>query len=192
MLSALMTLIFGASFWMAEKVSFLDFKIQLRGKSHRAQHPQMILAETFFRFANRPDYFRAQILFAANPVVDFFRERVVKKSVHREIPAQRIGLGIGKNNFLRPATVLIIRLGAKRGDLKLLAALDDNNDAEFFADGNGFVEKFFDLLRLGVRGDVKILRLAAQQKIAHAAAHPERGKTGRLQADNDFAGNSPR
>ena len=126
----------------------------------------MIFAETFFRFANCADDFCAQILFAADPVVDFFRERIVKKSVHREITARRIRLGVGENNFFRPAAILVIRLRAEGGNLKLLAAFDDDDDAEFFADGNGFAKKFFDLLRPGVRGDVEILRFAAEQEIA--------------------------
>ena len=87
---------------------------------------------------------------------------------------------MAKTTFSGRRPSLVIRLGAKRGDLKLLAVFDDDDDAEFFADRNGFAEKFFDLLRLGVRGDVKILRLAAEQKIAHAAAHPERSKAGGL------------
>ena len=93
---------------------------------------------------------------------------------------------LAKHNFLRAAAILVIRLGAKRGDLELLSAFDDDNDAEFFADGNGFVEKFFDLLRPGVRGDVKILRFAPEQKIAHAAADPKRGEARPLQFGNDL------
>jgi hypothetical protein len=38
------------------------------------------------------------------------------------------------------------------------------------------------------RGDVVILRLASQQKIAHAAAHPERAETGGLEMADDFNG----
>ena len=67
----------------------------------------------------------------------FSRERIVKKSVHREVAARRIGLGVGEDDFLRPPAIAVIRLGAERGDLKLLAAFDDDDDAEFFADGNG-------------------------------------------------------
>ncbi len=49
------------------------------------------------------------------------------------------------------------------------------------------LEQFLDLFRARVRGDVVILRLASEQKIAHAAADPERGETGRLQtADNAY------
>ena len=103
----------------------------------------MVFAKTFFRFANRADDFRAQILFAADPVVNFFCERIVKKPVHGEIAAQRVGFGVCKNNFFRTATVLVIRLGAKSGDLELMSAFDDDHHAEFFARRRWFVLKSF-------------------------------------------------
>ena len=101
-----------------------------------SSHWKVVFAKTFFRFANRTDDFRTQIFFTANPVVDFFCEWIVKEPVHREIPARRISFGIGKNDFLRAAAILIIRLGAESGDLKLVSALDHDDDAKFFADGN--------------------------------------------------------
>ena len=58
----------------------LDFKTQLRGKSHRAQQAQMVLGKPFLRRADGADDFRAQILFAADPVVKFFRDRIVRKA----------------------------------------------------------------------------------------------------------------
>jgi hypothetical protein len=64
--------------------------------------------------------------------------------------------------------------------------LDDDHHAEFFSDGNVFFEKFFDLFRLRVGGDVEILRLASEQKIAHAAADPERGEARRCRRFNNF------
>ena len=140
----------------------------------------MVLGKPFFRLANGADDFRAQILFAADPVVDFFCERIVKQPVDGEITALRIGLGAGENDFLRAAAVPVIRLGAERGDLELLFAFDHNHHAEFAPDGDGAFEEFFDLLRLGVRGDVVILRFASEQKIAHAAADPERGEARRV------------
>ena len=146
----------------------------------------MVFGKAFLRRADGADDFRAQILFAADPVVDFFGNRIVKQSVDGEIAAQRIGLGAGENNFCRAAAIPVIRLGAKRGDLELLSAFDDNHHAEFSPDGDGAFEKFFDLFRPRVRGDVVILRLASEQKIAHAAADPERGEARRLQAADDF------
>src|ERR1035437_3767129 len=148
----------------------------------------MIFAKAFLRRTNRADDFRAQIFFTADPVVDFLRERIVKKSVDSENPAQRIGLGVGENDFFRATAILVIRLGAERGDLKLLFVFNDDHHAEFASDSDGAFEKFLDLLRLGVRGDVEILGFATKQQIAHAAADPERGEASRLQTTNNFQG----
>jgi len=71
----------------------------------------MILGKAFLRRAKSCGMIiRAQIPFPADPIVDFFRERIEKKSVDGEIAAQRVGLGAGKDNFLRPPTVLVISL----------------------------------------------------------------------------------
>ncbi len=141
----------------------LDLKIQLRRKAHGAQQPQMILAKAFLRRTDGADDFGAEILLTADPVVDFFRERVVEKPVDREIAALCVGLGIGENHRFRAATILVIRLGAKGGDLELLSALDHDHHAELAAHGDGAPEKFLNLLRLGVRGDVVITRFAPEQ-----------------------------
>jgi hypothetical protein len=62
---------------------------------------------------------------------------------------------------------------------------DNDHHAEFSSNANGAFEKFFDLFRSRVRGDVKILRFASEQKITHTTADPERGETSSLQtADN--------
>ena len=124
----------------------------------------MVLGKAFLRRADGADDFRAQILFAADPIVNFFRERIVKKPVDGEIAAQRVGLGAGENDLLRTPAIPVIRLGPERGDLELLFAFDDDHHAEFAPDGDGAFEKLFNLLRLGVRGDVEIVRLASEQK----------------------------
>ena len=89
---------------------------------------------------------------------------------------------LAENDLFRTPAIPVIRLGAKGGDLELLFVFDNNHHAEFASDGDGFREQFLDLFRSRVRGDVVILRLASEQKIAHAAADPERREARRLQA----------
>ena len=165
-----------------------NFKIQLCGKPHRAQQTQMVFGEPFARQADGADDFRAQIFFTADPIVELFRGRIVEKSVHGEIAPLRIGLGVTERDLLRMAAIAIIRLGAKRGDLELMPAFEDDHHPELFADGDGAFEQFFDLFRPRGRGDVIIPRLASQQKIAHAAAHPERAEARALEMADDFNG----
>ena len=86
---------FGRELFDGGKCLRFDFKTQLRGKPHRAQQAQMILGKPFLRRADGADDFRAQILFAADPVVKFFRERIEEKPVDGEIAALRVGLGAG-------------------------------------------------------------------------------------------------
>ena len=107
------------------------------------------------------------------------RDRIEEKSVDGEIAALGIGARVGEHHCLRPPAIAVIRFGAERGDLKLLFALDHDHDAKLASDGDGVREKLFDLLRQRGRGDVVIARLAAEQKIAHAAAHPEGGRSRR-------------
>jgi hypothetical protein len=57
--------------------------------------------------------------------VELFRDRIVKKAIDGEITALRIGFGIGKGDVFRMTTVLVIRLGAKGGDLELLFVLNE-------------------------------------------------------------------
>ena len=81
--------------------------------------------------------------------------------------------------------ILVIRLGAEGGDLELAAAFDDHHHAELASDRDRALEEVLDLFRQGGGDDVIITRLAAQQEIAHAAAHPEGREAGALQPADD-------
>src|ERR1035437_9899484 len=148
----------------------------------------MVFGEPFARRADGADNFRAQIFFTADPIVELFRDRIVEKSVHGEIAPLRIGFGVAERDLLRMPAVAIIRLGAKRGDLEWPAVFNDDHHTEFASDGDGAFEQFFDLLRQRGRGDVVIARLASQQKIAHAAADPERAEARSLETADNFNG----
>ncbi len=80
---------------------------------------------------------RAQILFAADPVVKLFRNRIEEKPVDGEIAPLRVGFGIAENDLFRTPAIPVIRLGAKGGDLELMFAFNDNHHAEFASDGDG-------------------------------------------------------
>jgi hypothetical protein len=86
------------------------------------------------------------------------------------------------------ATILVIGLSTERGDLELALVLQYHDDAKLPSHRNGAPEELLDLLRPGRGGDIIITRLAAQQKITHAAADPERRKTGILQPLNNRGG----
>ena len=117
---------------------------------------------------------------------NFFAHRIVEKAVDGEIAPPGVGLRVAENDPFRAPAILVIRLGAKGGDLELLSAFDDNHHAELASDGNRALEQLLDLLRQGGGDDVVIPRFAAQQEIAHAAADPEGGEAGALAAGGQW------
>ena len=50
-------------------------------------------------------------------------------------------LGVAERDPFRVPAILVIRLGAERGDLKLLPALDHDHHAELASDGDGAFEE---------------------------------------------------
>ena len=77
----------------------------------------------FRRRADGPQQFRAQVSFAADPIVQLFRDGIVEQSVDGEIAAAGVGLRVGEDDLLGMPSVLVIRLGAKRCDLKFVVAV---------------------------------------------------------------------
>ena len=146
----------------------------------------MVFAKSLFRSAYRADDPCPQVFFAADPVMDFSGERIEEQPVHSEITAPGIRFRIGEHHGFRPPAIPVIRLGSKSGHLKLLSILNDYDNAELFAHGNRFTEKYFHLPGPGIRGDIKILRPTPEQNIPHAAAHPEGGEASSLQLSHHF------
>jgi hypothetical protein len=68
------------------------------------------------------------------------------------------------------------RVGAEGRDLDDLAAEDHVREAEAPADQAQVAEQRLDLLGRRVGGDVEILRMAADQQVAHGAADQEAPK----------------
>ena len=190
--SALMVLIFAALAFRAAKVPGFDAEIQLRGKPHRPQQPQVVLGKPLRRRADRADDPGAQVRLAADPIVQLLPHRIVEQAIDGKVAPAGVGLRIAERNPFRVPAILVIRLGAEGGDLELLAAFDDDHYPELASDRDRALEEAFDLCRQGGGGDVVIPRLAAQQEIAHAAAHPEGREPGALQPADDGERGIPR
>jgi hypothetical protein len=177
----------GAGLERGEGFGF-DLKIKLRGEAHGAQEAEIIFGETFGGRADGAKEFGAQIAFAADPVVQLLRDGVEEKAVDGEIAAGGVGLGVAEGDLFRMAAVLVIGLGAEGGDLEFAAGIEDDEDAELAADGNGAREKGLDLGGESGGGDVVVLGIAAEEAVADAAADPVRGVAGRLEAADDAGG----
>ncbi len=148
----------------------------------------MVFGKAFVWRANRANEPGAQVGRAADPIVRLLRDRVVEQAVDREVAARGIRLRIGKPDRFRTPAILVIRLGTKGGDLKLFVAREHDDDAEFAPDRNGLGKERFDFFGPSRGGDVVIARFAAQQKIAHATADPERGVPGTLERADEVGG----
>ena len=159
-----------------------DLKIELGGQADGAQQTQVIFAEPFVGRTDRADHFQTQIRFAADPIAQLVLDGVIEQAIHGEIAPQRIRLGIPENHLARPAPILVIGLSTKSRDLKLVVSLQDDNDAKFSAHSDGAGKKSLDLFRERGGYNVKIIGLAAQQKVANTAADPKGGKSSLLQA----------
>jgi hypothetical protein len=69
-----------------------------------------------------------------------------------------------------------------------MSTFHNHHHAKLATHCDGALEKFFNLLRQSVGGDVVIAWLASEQKVAHAAANPECGEICRLQTANNLRG----
>jgi hypothetical protein len=165
-----------------------DDEIQLGSEANGAKETKMIFAETFGGRTDGANNFSAQIGFAIDPIVQFPLDRIVEEAVDGEVAAASVSDSIAKNDVGWMASVLVIGFSTKSGDLKLKIVFEDNYDAEFAADRNGAFEKLFDFVRESGGDDVIVAGLAAEEKIANAAADPIGGKAGLLEATDDLSG----
>ena len=95
--------------------------------------------------------------------------------VHREVPAHQVVLEPVAEHHLGVAGHLVVAVGAERGDLDALAVLGRPDGPEL---DPGVPQRFcpaaqhlLQLGRSGVGGEVQVVQLAAQQRIAHTATH---------------------
>ena len=83
----------------------------------------------------------------------------------------------------------VTRVAPEGGDLDdLAAAEEDVGEAEAPADDAAVAEERADVLGAGARGDVEVLRLAAEEEVADAAADEVRLVAGSLEPPDDLGG----
>ena len=163
-----------------------DREIQLGGEAHGAQQAEVVLGEAFGRHADRADDPGAQIGFTLDPVVQLFAHGVVEQAVDGKVAAEGVGHGIAEYDAAWAAAILVIGFSPEGSDLEWLALFDDHYNAELASDRQRAAEQVFDLLRQGGGNNVVVSRRAAEQEVTHAAANPESGEAGLLQAAHDL------
>lgn len=152
-----------------------DGEAQLRGEPGGAQHPQRIVAEAHPRVDRGAQHARDQVLHTPRgvderPLGHAQRHRVDRKVAAHEVVVEHVAEG-DHGLAGRP----VVAVGAVRRDLDLLALYARADRAERPPDvplgGGDRRDDPQDVIGPRVRGEVEVVRRAANQRIAHRAAH---------------------
>ncbi len=163
----------------------LQLEAEARGKADASQHAQFVFGEARAGVSDRAYQAGIQVFHAAHEVKDRIpglprcgkHLRVQHHAVDGEVAALHILFrAVGESHRVRVPAVGIGAIAAKGGDFghNLLVPgglATDQDDAEMRAHGKGLVEQGEHLIRRRAGGDVEVLRLAAQQQVAHTTAH---------------------
>ena len=154
----------------------VDLEVQRRGKPHRAQQAQLVLAEPGHWLADRPHDASSQILLTLDVVDHGGLLGIEEQAVDREIAPLGVVAGRAERHRVGMSAVGILGVGSKRGHFDLAGALRPQHGHH--AEGRAErkcpppAEQLADLVRPGAGGHVVILGIAPEQLIAHAAAGP--------------------
>jgi len=166
----------------------LDREVDPRGERDRAQHAHGILAKPHVGVADRSHDLVAQVVEAADVIDDREGGDVVEERVDREVAAEGVFLGraervvamdqvlafgrrrVGRRHAVGDDLFSRANLASERRHLDHLRSELDVREAEAAADDPAVAEELLDLMRVRRRADVEILRAAAEQEIADAAA----------------------
>ena len=165
----------------------LDGEAQPGGEAQAPEDAQRVLAEALFRLPHRPEEAPLQVLPAAEGVGER-PPQVQGHGVDGEVPPGQVLLeGGGELHAVRAAAVGVGPVPAVGGDLHAGDALRLHGDgavAEARGQGVGG-EEGGDLLRQCAGGHVPVAGCAAQEAVAHRAAHAVRLMPRRLQTAED-------
>ena len=149
-----------------------DLEAQPGRESHGADQAQVVFLETLVRVADGAHHAAAQVLPASREVQHLVRIGIQQQRVDRKIAPHRILPGIAfEAHRIRTPAIAVAGVAAERGHLHLGRVLAYQHDAEMRAHLLGALEQLAHAIGTRVGGHVEILRRAAQQQVAHAAAH---------------------
>jgi hypothetical protein len=176
----------------------LDGEIAARGELHRAQDPDRVLTKADVRIADGAHDARLQIGQPLDVVDHLLGFEIVEEPVDGEVAPAGVLLGRAEDvvapdeqiaRLGRGAVVVVFfhlaRVGAKGGGLDDLRTEEDVGQSKPTADDPRVVKAAFDLVGGGAGDDVEVLRLEAEQEVAHAATDQVRGVPGVFQSPDD-------
>src|SRR6185295_4114370 len=150
-------------------------------KTDGAEDAEIVLLNALFWVVDEAQNFIFQICLSTHKVVNFFRDRIIKHAIDREVPSQGVFLGGGKEHGIGAATIGIAGIGAKGGDFKMVSLFLYQDDTEIFANAVGFCKERFNLFGFGIRRDIDVLRFVFQDDIAHGTTGIVGGVSGSLE-----------
>jgi N6-L-threonylcarbamoyladenine synthase len=163
--------------------SLFNRESKARSEADASQHAQFVFFKTQARIADCPDDPSFEIGAAAYEIehragnvaglAQF--QRIEQHSVNGEIAAFDVFFGaLGKPHRFRMPAVGIWAIVSKCSDLSYKFAtvrvVNHQHHAEMGPDGEGLGKHLEDGLRMGVGGHIEVLRLPAEQQIAHTSA----------------------
>lgn len=176
---------FGADFGEVVCVNFdgvarggVDRKAERVSKAYGAQHAQVIFSEAAVGIADGTDEFFFQVGLSADVINNFVFNGIPEHSIDGEVSTLGVLFGAAEVDAVGAAAVLITGVFTKCGDFSLESVFDNHDDAEGFADGDGFGKKGFNLFGQGIGGNVVIFWNTSHQPVAHRPAGDECGEAG--------------
>ncbi len=171
----------------------LDREVEPRGERDRADHAHRVFAQADVGIADRSHDSGAEIVEAADVIDHREVGDVVEQRVDREIAAERVFFGraervVAMNEMfafrrgrIRSGHAVLhhffagLDLAAERRHFDDLLSESHVRQPEAAPDDPAVPKQLLDLIGMRRRPDVEILWPAAEQQIAHAAAHEVRG-----------------
>ena len=165
---------------------FLDREAEPRGESQRAEHAQRVLLKAQLRIADAADDPVLYVVHAAEGVGD---QPVGREGdgVHREVAAAEVGRKIADEAHRGRVPVVGIGSVAAEGSDLDGAGIDVYGHGAVLQPRRAGVRKNFQrLLRQGTGADIPVLRMHAEDHVAHAAAYEIRRMAARLERYKDM------
>ena len=160
----------------------LDLEAELGREAHRAQHPDRVLAHPDLGIADGADEPRLEVGDSAGVVDHVKGARVVEQRVDREVAPKRVFLGRAESVVVADQRVFglghVLGAAAEGGDLDIVLAEEDVDQAKAPPDKPRVAEQIAHLLRMRRSRDVEILGPPPDHQVAHAAADQVGGVAG--------------
>lgn len=138
--------------------------------------PHWIFLQPDVRVADCPNDSSLDVIEALDVVDDLPTHHIIEETVDGEIAAQGVFVWLPKDVVSSEEKIIGVAswVTAEGRHLDNLAVTKEHmSEAKSSADDSAVAKEFFQLCRPSARGDIEVLRLAAEKEISHAATDEE-------------------